>query len=102
MPVSSTTLSKLSFLATFASFANLCFCRRVFVKKMLAYVPVVGWSWLMSDVVFLARDWEKDKLKLAEGVKQVNHVNCKRPIIPQTRTLKSNIREALELPCQVD
>ena len=38
---------------------------------MLAYVPVVGWSWLMSDVVFLARDWEKDRLKLDQGVKQV-------------------------------
>lgn len=45
---------------------------RVFVKKMLCYVPVVGWSWLMSDVVFLARDWDKDRLKLAEGVQKVN------------------------------
>ena len=87
MPVSSTTLSKAFFLGYFRFVCQLVFCRRVFVKKMLAYVPVVGWSWLMSDVVFLARDWEKDKLKLAEGVKQVHHVNCKRPIIPQTRTL---------------
>lgn len=44
---------------------------RVFVKKMIQYVPVVGWSWLMSDVVFLARDWEKDRLKLAQGVDQL-------------------------------
>jgi 1-acyl-sn-glycerol-3-phosphate acyltransferase len=43
----------------------------VFVKKMLSYVPVMGWSWLMSDVVFLERDWDKDKLKLADKVKQV-------------------------------
>ena len=56
---------------------------------MLAYVPVVGWSWLMSDVVFLARDWEKDKLKLAEGVKQVHQVICKRPIIHQRKTLNA-------------
>jgi 1-acyl-sn-glycerol-3-phosphate acyltransferase len=47
---------------------------RVFVKKMLCYVPVVGWSWLMSDVVFLARDWDKDRLKLAEGVQKVNKI----------------------------
>ena len=42
---------------------------------MLRYVPVVGWSWLMSDVVFLARDWEKDRLELADGVKQVKSVD---------------------------
>jgi len=44
---------------------------RDFVRKMLRYVPVVGWSWAMSDIVFLARDWEKDRLQLADGVKQV-------------------------------
>lgn len=40
------------------------------MKKVLKYVPVMGLSWLMSDVVFLERDWDKDKLNLAKvGIK---------------------------------
>ena len=45
---------------------------------MLQYVPVVGWSWAMSDIVFLARDWEKDRLQLADGVKQVTSLNSEK------------------------
>lgn len=32
---------------------------RVYVKKMLKYVPLIGWAWNFSDVVFLERNWEK-------------------------------------------
>lgn len=38
---------------------------RVYVKKMLKYVPVIGWAWRLSDIVFLERNWEKDKDNLA-------------------------------------
>ncbi len=34
-------------------------CFRVYGKKVLKYVPVVGWAWNMSDVIFLDRNWEK-------------------------------------------
>ena len=34
---------------------------RVFVKKMLKYVPIVGWAWNFSDVAYLERDWVKDQ-----------------------------------------
>ena len=37
---------------------------RVYVKKMIQYVPVVGWAWAMSDAVFLERSWDKDKQNL--------------------------------------
>jgi len=33
---------------------------RVFVKKILKYVPVVGWAWNFSDVAFLERNLDKD------------------------------------------
>ena len=36
-----------------------CFIFRVYVKKMLQYVPIIGWAWKLSDVVFLERNWEK-------------------------------------------
>lgn len=42
---------------------------RVFVKRVLRYVPIVGWAWSVSDVGFLHREWEKDKDVIAEKVK---------------------------------
>lgn len=44
---------------------------RVYVKKILAYAPVLGWSWKFQEIVFLERDWEKDKQNLA---KQLNNL----------------------------
>ncbi|CAG7675290.1 unnamed protein product [Allacma fusca] len=37
---------------------------KVFVKKILQYAPVLGWSWKMQEIVFLERNWEKDKVSL--------------------------------------
>jgi len=41
---------------------------RVMAKKMLQYVPTIGWAWGMSDFIFLARNWEKDKQTLTNGM----------------------------------
>ena len=37
-------------------------------KKMLKYVPTVGWAWGLSDFIFLDRNWEKDKQTLTKGM----------------------------------
>ena len=37
---------------------------RVYVKKVIKYVPVIGWAWCFSDTLFLARDWGKDQVVL--------------------------------------
>ena len=34
---------------------------RVYVKKAIQYVPIIGWAWCFSDTLFLARDWSHDK-----------------------------------------
>jgi len=34
---------------------------RVYVKKAIQYVPILGWGWGFSDTPFLARDWEQDQ-----------------------------------------
>lgn len=39
---------------------------RVYVKKVLQYVPIIGWAWCFSDTLFLARDWAKDQVTLDE------------------------------------
>ena len=64
-------LSLLLFVALFLSLSQsrgnksarncffICLIFRVYVKKMLQYVPIIGWAWKLSDVVFLERNWEK-------------------------------------------
>ncbi|OXA50214.1 1-acyl-sn-glycerol-3-phosphate acyltransferase gamma [Folsomia candida] len=34
---------------------------RVYAKRILQYAPVLGWSWKFQEIVFLDRDWEKDR-----------------------------------------
>ena len=31
------------------------------MKKAIKWVPIVGWAWQFAEVVFLERNWEKDK-----------------------------------------
>ena len=40
-------------------------------KKMLKFVPTVGWAWALSDFIFVERDWEKDKLTMTGGVDEL-------------------------------
>ncbi|ODM93358.1 1-acyl-sn-glycerol-3-phosphate acyltransferase gamma [Orchesella cincta] len=51
---------------------------RVYVKKILAYAPVLGWSWKCQEIVFLERDWEQDKRSL--GGQLNNLVNYPDPM----------------------
>jgi len=44
---------------------------RVYAKKMLQYVPIIGWAWRLSDVVFLERSWEKDKENLTHRLNEL-------------------------------
>ena len=37
---------------------------RVYIKKMIQYVPIIGWAWCFSDTLFLARDWAQDQSTL--------------------------------------
>ncbi|XP_043213766.1 1-acyl-sn-glycerol-3-phosphate acyltransferase gamma-like isoform X1 [Amphibalanus amphitrite] len=34
---------------------------KVYVKDMLRYVPIIGWSWVFSSIIFLRRKWDEDK-----------------------------------------
>jgi len=44
---------------------------RVYVKKMLKYVPILGWAWGLSDTIFLERNWEKDQVILKRGLEKI-------------------------------
>lgn len=44
---------------------------RVYVKKMISWVPVLGWAWGLSDTIFLERDWARDQQTLRRGLEQL-------------------------------
>lgn len=48
-------------------FGHLASCKAM-LKSDLKYVPIVGWSWALSDQLFLDRDWEKDKHKFGDSM----------------------------------
>lgn len=48
-------------------YGQLASCKAM-LKSDLKYLPVTGWSWAMSDQLFLDRNWEKDKHKFASSI----------------------------------
>lgn len=44
---------------------------KAIAKKMLRYVPIMGWVWWMSEFIFLDRDFEKDKVVIKTQLKEV-------------------------------
>lgn len=48
-------------------FGQLASCKAM-LKSDLKYVPIVGWSWALSDQLFLDRNWEKDKHKFSSSM----------------------------------
>ncbi|GAB4856048.1 1-acyl-sn-glycerol-3-phosphate acyltransferase 2 [Ancistrocladus abbreviatus] len=41
------------------------------MKKVLKYLPVIGWSMWFSEYVFLERSWDKDESTLKSGYEQL-------------------------------
>lgn len=41
---------------------------KAMLKSSLRYVPVIGWGWSLSDMIFLSRDWKKDRESLAKSM----------------------------------
>lgn len=48
-------------------YGQLASCKAM-LKVDLKYIPIVGWSWALSDQLFLDRNWEKDKHKLNSSI----------------------------------
>ncbi|KAL5290992.1 AGPAT3 family protein [Megaselia abdita] len=44
---------------------------KAFAKKVLQYVPVIGWCWYFSELIFLSRSYEKDKEIIQKQVKDI-------------------------------
>jgi len=44
---------------------------KVYVKKVLQWAPILGWSWKFQEIIFLERNWEKDKKNLGKQLRRL-------------------------------
>ena len=40
-------------------------------KRDLSYIPILGWSWLFTESIFLRRIWESDKTVLEKDIQRL-------------------------------
>lgn len=41
---------------------------KAMLKSSLRHVPVIGWGWALSDMIFLSRNWQKDRENLQKSM----------------------------------
>lgn len=44
---------------------------KAYAKKVIQYIPTVGWSWKFAEFVFLERSFEKDKEIIGRQIKEI-------------------------------
>jgi len=44
---------------------------KLFIKKAVEWIPIIGWAWKFGEIGFLERNWEKDKSTMDSFVKNI-------------------------------
>lgn len=44
---------------------------KAYAKKVIQYIPVIGWSWKFGEFVFLERSFEKDKETIGRQINEI-------------------------------
>lgn len=44
---------------------------KAYAKKVIAFVPVIGWAWYFSEFIFLNRSYDKDKEIIDKQLREV-------------------------------
>lgn len=44
---------------------------KAYAKKVIQYIPTIGWSWKFAEFVFLERSFEKDKEIIGNQIKEI-------------------------------
>lgn len=44
---------------------------KCFSKDELKWLPVIGWTFWMADLIYVKRDWKRDRLRIAEKLDQL-------------------------------
>ena len=50
---------------------NLLGGAKVVLKDSLKYIPVLGWSWMFSEYIFVKREWDKDQKTLVRDLNSI-------------------------------
>ncbi|EFX76870.1 1-acyl-sn-glycerol-3-phosphate acyltransferase gamma-like [Daphnia pulex] len=51
--------------------ANVLGNSKLFIKKAVEWIPIIGWAWKFAEIGFLERNWEKDKSTMDLFVKNL-------------------------------
>jgi len=44
---------------------------KLFIKKAVEWIPIIGWAWKFGEIGFLERNWEKDKSTMDSFVQNI-------------------------------
>lgn len=44
---------------------------KAYAKKVISYVPIIGWAWKFAEFVFLERSFDKDKEIIAKQLREI-------------------------------
>ncbi|KOC70185.1 1-acyl-sn-glycerol-3-phosphate acyltransferase gamma [Habropoda laboriosa] len=44
---------------------------KAYVKKSVQYVPTIGWTWKFAEIIFLERNWDKDKEIISSQISEL-------------------------------
>jgi len=44
---------------------------KIFIKKAVEWIPIIGWAWKFGEIGFMERNWEKDKSTLDSFAKNI-------------------------------
>lgn len=44
---------------------------KAYAKKVISYIPVIGWSWKFAEFVFLERSFDKDKGIIGRQINEI-------------------------------
>lgn len=85
---------------------------KVLAKKELAYVPIIGWMWYFTEMVFCTRKWEHDRETVARGLLRLRDYPEKyfvreapaptRPRAPQPAGQRPHCAHGLGPSCPLD
>lgn len=42
-----------------------------YAKKVISYVPTIGWAWKFAEFVFLERNFQKDREIIGEQIRKI-------------------------------
>ncbi|GAU97508.1 hypothetical protein RvY_08790 [Ramazzottius varieornatus] len=52
--------------------SSLLAATKVFAKRSLSHVPIIGWIWRMAEIIFLDRNWQTDRTCISTQIQKIS------------------------------